>query len=258
MEKITGQGIKTFTETTDKSKRNEHLKNASPIMSCLGTHQMFKNDKNLQDIIKNGEEVDFWNPDSNVKNSSTAYVISSCDDKDKWSQAYRNCTGIIVSGTEKGSHKQLSILTHQNPNKILSNFFNEEIPEKFIEDIKKSITDLISKCELGSIDAVLFGGNITGRNETTEFEVSSIQYEKSIKLLGKLSSEVLGFEPIVLTGPNMKQNTNIFTYTNNWDVDVYFDTKNRRLYLLRSDTPSNNLNHEYLPSEIDTVKPEWK
>ena len=263
MEKMSGLGgpTKPSIENTKQSKRNEHLKNASPIMSAFGTQKMFRGDQHLEQIKDDGDAIDFFSGSQKRfggKVFEMAYAISTANEKDKWSMTYRNCTGVIVAGTDKTSGKQISLLTHQSPRELFHNALSgNKAYKKFIVDMKKSIGDLVSRCTPGSVDAVILGGNVA-HYSATDFQTMSEDYRKSIKLLGEVCTEKLGFEPVVLTGPNMDQSPNPFSQANNWDVDAYFDTQNRRLYLLRAEVKNNDLNHEYLPSELDTMRPQWE
>jgi len=81
-----------------------------------------------------------------------SYVISPVDDTDKYSKSYRNCTGLIVTGKEKGTGKNISFMSHQSPL-----IFSWKMPSGFQEDLAKQIQEIKDRCEDGTIDAVIVG-----------------------------------------------------------------------------------------------------
>ena len=62
------------------------------------------------------------------------------------------------------------------------------------------------------------------------------------------NQKVFDFEPVVLTGPKL----------DGGNTNIYLDTQNRRLYLIRSKQLDQATNESYLPSQIDSKKEDWK
>lgn len=57
-----------------------------------------------------------------------------------------------------------------------------------------------------------------------------------------------GFEPVILTGPSVN-----LEYATN----VYLDTQNRRLYLIRPEQPEHSTNNSYLPRDFKKNQKNW-
>lgn len=208
--------------------------------------------KMIQSIKKNAVNVDYHeNPDFMEKNNLitapnekrlsmhwSQYVISPCDEKDKYSTGYSDCTGVVLVGKDKKSEKNLSFLSHHSSRgKELSDENNN-----FYKDLSKSSKDFIEKVDKKTIDAVIYGGFGL---------VSEERYKESIISVADNLKNVFDFEPVVLTGPN-------FEYGGS--TDVYFDTQNRRLFLVRpiqSIQKDDPVNQSYLPKDIEEQSKEW-
>ena len=184
--------------------------------------------KMIQSIKKNATNIDFHeNPDFMEKNNLitsdnekklvmhwSTYVMSSCDEKDKYSEGYQDCTGIVLVGKDKNSGKNISFLSHQlSRGEDLADENND-----FNKDLLKNTNDFLEKVDEKTVDALIFGGS---------YLLGEEKYKKSIISLGKVLKDSLNFEPVVLTGPN-------FAYGRN---DISFDTQNRRLFLVRPAQP---------------------
>lgn len=226
---------------------NEHLaEDVRPIMASICDWDNISPDDGsravLDDINIRGEFVDYDGSLSAAKRknmiqpSEGTYVISDCDAKDKFSIKYWNCTGIVLVGTDKESGAQISILTHQNPEKFLG-----EYEEAFRKDLAGKTAEMVSRSAERSIDAVVFGGN----NQYDGL------YEESIEMLTRVCKDTLGFEPVVLTGPNMKNSYGEY-------ASIYLDTQNRRLYFVRPAQDGNRTNGSYLPSQLKTERRKWE
>ncbi len=115
--------------------------------------------------------------------------MSPIDNLDKLSRSFYNCTGAVVTGKDKNTSENISFLSHQDP----EYFLDEEKKFRFARDLKRQIEELRRRSIEGSIDAVILGGQSTGK-----------EYVESIKLLGHEISDLLGFEPVVITGPKKR------------------------------------------------------
>ncbi|HEV7701855.1 MAG TPA: hypothetical protein VGO63_00190 [Candidatus Paceibacterota bacterium] len=121
------------------------------------------------------------------------------------------------------------MMSHEDPQQFLRGNRG-----KFDLDFREAIREIKSKAKEGSIDALIFGG-----------QEGDEDYIESIKLLGKILEEELNFEPMVVTGPNMRSNE----HDGGGPTKVYLDTQNRRLYIVRP-TQTSEDNKAFLPSEI--------
>lgn len=188
----------------------------------------------VREIKKNGTNIDYFTDRDELElqdedDEQETHVISQCDSNDKFSCSYYNCTGAIIIGTDKNG-KEISIMSHQDPYTLKSDF-----KESFKKDLFERIEKLKEESDKKSLDAIIFGGNLT-------------DYEVSIKTLSEILKEKLDFEPTVMTGPNLVLSN---------PTDVYLDTQNRRLYIVRPFQNNNKTNHEYAPSQIEEKSKEW-
>jgi hypothetical protein len=104
------------------------------------------------------------------------------------------------------------------------------------------LNELKSKCLEESIDVVIVGG---------QFNTSPIrmdEYRRSLEILNSIIKETLGFEPLVICGPKGEETE--------YD-DVCFDTKKRRLYVLRPEDAQLH-NDVFKPSEVEKMKKRWE
>lgn len=213
--------------------KSEHLaEGIGPIVACAGTAEEFAEDlAPMLDAMKTGHDINFFADPyklekCGVKNAGElTYVISPIDEKPKFTENLCDCTSLIAVGKNK-SGVEVSLLTHQNPARFLTNK-----RKKFIEDLKSSLSNLKDMCAEGTIDVVLVGGRNYSR------------YEESINLLNSVVHDTFGFSPVVVTGPN------------EWGHDDgYFDTANRRLYVVRpTDKPITPTLHKD-PFRADKVR----
>lgn len=214
--------------------------NYSPIRSIIINSNMIDPDteKQLKEINDKGIEIDYHASVNYFKrlhmlhNGSETYVISTCSPQDKFSKDYYNCTGIIMVGKDKNSKKQLSIMTHQDPEKFLTTK-----KEDFIDDLSIGIERIKDHTEQDSIDVIILGGH----NNLKE-------YEQSLVLLNKVITEKLNIEPTVIAGPDLRGGP----------THAYFNTQKRRLYLIRQAPREDSTNYNFKPSEYPEVSKPWQ
>lgn len=229
-------------EKTPDALKSEHLnEGVRPILASINDHEQKWDDEMNETISKIGREgefVDFAANQNNMLNAGEhTYVISNCSESSKWSESYWNCTGVAVIGVDKETGKEISILTHQNPEEFLGK--NEK---DFESDLSKVITNLLGRTEKGTVDAVVFGGYYGPYGE------SNSEYLKSIKKISKVCASVLGYEPVVLTGPNRD---------GSYSTNIFLDTQKRRLYIVRPSDTYHSSNQSYNPSDIKKQKKKW-
>lgn len=201
--------------------RSEHLKEGvPPIMACVEAEQFF--DKEFhQELIQGSKNVNYhgsredWEKHDIRNAGEGSYVISPVDKADKFSERFRNCTGLIAAGLERETGENISFLTHQDPIYFLGGSVNQDA---FLRDIREKLRELKEKSAEGTIDAVVVGGNYFKKEEWYK-----MNYILSVKLLSDEVRNVLGFEPVVITGPK----------TRNGNDHVFYDNKQRRLYIIR-------------------------
>lgn len=226
-------------EPEKNSLRSEHLENARPVIACVCDRKNLdpETSKVLNHIAKTGQQIDYYGDtvDLDARNIHNAgartYVISETDRTDKYSEEYANCTGIALVGTDKNTGEQISFLSHQDPK-----IFLDMYKKRFKKDLTSAISAHKERSSPGTIDAVIFGGN------RSFFGGDLSEYAKSIKTLSDICKGELGFEPTVLTGPNIE--------TEVGRTAAFLDTQNRRLYIVRPVQEDNKTNESYLAKDV--------
>lgn len=206
----------------------EHLNpNIKPIMACMDSTKYTDFDYFKKHSLReenNTTNVDWhqtseYFKENNLLNSGLqSYVISTIDNKNKFSEGFYDCTSLIVSGLDRSTKKLVSFLSHQNPNEFL---FRKQI--NFKKHLEKILSEIKEKCEPNTIDAIIIGGNYLPTQKPTKSSYSAQKYLGSIKLLSKNTEKILGFKPVVINGPKLSSNSD----------SLYFENDTRRLYFLR-------------------------
>ena len=211
-------------ETEINPLKSEHLAEGfKPITPVLATENQWMeklaSESELSPIRASGEKVSYystWDPADakrlNFKNAGPkTYVISSINERSKFTEMVANCTSLIAVGRDKETGEEVSFLTHQHPRE-----FHKNSKDPFEKDLRESLEELRKRCVDKSIDVVIAGG-LYDPNDDPEFA-----YEKSLDILAAVVKETLGFSPAVVSGPK-----------EGGADDVFFDTANRRLYVVR-------------------------
>lgn len=218
--------------------KSEHLKpGVNPIMTCIGTYADFFDDfkqiSALNTIFNDGKSsfVDY-NAEANIqkekqiKNAGDdTYAISKVDERNKFSNEYYDCTGLIVIGRDKTTNKEISLLTHQDPKKILVG----NIHDYFVKDLRESLLEIKNQSEEGTIDAIIIGGNSSGR------------YSSSLDLIDKIVQDIFLFKPVIVGD---KKNYPGWGYNGD---KLFLETQNRRAYLIRP--TSNDIGKNFIHSK---------
>lgn len=174
---------------------------------------------------------------NNMKNDGhQTYVISDCNTANKYSREYYNCTGVIFVGQEKDGTKQISFMSHQDPDKF---FYDSH--EEFKRDLEERINEFYSKVKSETVDAIILGGNFKDKDAPLN------EYIESIKFLSELTQDATGKVPTVITGPNQHPG----------ETNAYFDTQRRRLYICRPFQENNIGNKDYMPSQLKEQSEQW-
>ena len=175
-----------------------------------------------------------------------SYVISPVDAFDKYSKKFFNCTGLIIAGRKKGTDKNVSFMSHQNPHYFL-------LPKglKFSGDLERKVQEIKEQCDDGTIDAVIVGGSYAEVKEIKAPDPNRNmyieEYIKSINFLSEIVEKELGFEPLVITGPK----------TIPAGDSVFYDNENRKLLLTRGADDFGAV-QSFMPSELEERRKSWK
>lgn len=276
---INFESKKTEDTLTDKPNalKGEHLNEGiKPIVCDIyvrpeSNNESDKESKFFKEFEKNAEFLDFrLNPEKFFsskwnKNKDGTYLISPIDGKNKYSKDFLDCLSVCVVGKEIETGKNISFISHQNPEAL---FENRDIRERFEKDLKNRIREIVNRCGEGTIDVVILGGNkdveyneyinsadtdkmnqqelydFMEKNESGPFE----KYKKTIYLLDKIFLETLKLDPIVTCGPN--SNIKINDLKSNNALDLYFNTYNRNIYIVRPKNEKVN-DESFLASDVD-------
>jgi len=225
------------------ASKSEHLAEGfRPIMACVGSAEQYGDEiEKLKDLETLSHDINLYADAkelSEMKNAgSQSYVISPIDEKPKFTKRLANCTALIaVGGRKTGAKKELSFITHQNPDEFL--LLKEE---QFTQHLRQQLQELKQKCTEGSIDIVIAGGNLD--------EEKYREYERSLELLTSVVQKECGFEPLVIAGPKEKYGLD----------DVYFDTQIRRAYIVRPNPEkAPYFNDVFKPSQIKEKGEQWQ
>ena len=247
--------------------KNDHLKDGiKPIINGIYDNNNLDKETRLfiQNFEKDAEYVNYSYRKHDIEKNSmynsgdSTYVISLCNEKNKYSLNYFNCTGVVAVGISKITGKNVSFLSHQDPDFFINN--KSETRLNFKKDIDKDFDYLISQCVPGSIDVVVFGGNkedvYKNSPEDDNFRIGIDdmdellkcqfdEYNKSIKYLNCIVKQKMGFSPIVISGPNDNFKTR------DHSLKVYFDNENRRLYMLKPKQEESNNNESFEASNVE-------
>ena len=216
----------------------------------------------ISSVKENGTNLD-WFSQRNYD------IISDINEAPKYSLDYYNCTGLVLFGISKENKQNISLLTHQslfsnidqlreweqdynaNP---WENFGDQDQPELVRKPrprdaekiLKKSIVSLTKKLVLlkqtslaGSIDALMFGGQI---DESSGLDPSIIStqrehYAKSVSVYSRLIYSIFGLQLRVLKPKDNQQilpgsqeilATNIYVNTPEREVLVVNQNKSVR------------------------------
>jgi len=234
------------------------------IVTCVGTQEDFsrndswpvrQTDTVLVDYYGNNDET--WTRLKQKSAGRETYVISALDSFNKESRNYADCTGIVAVGVDKETGENISFLTHQDGKKILTaDGPLKEVHEQFIADLRASLSELKDRSKTGSIDLVIFGGWAEGFGGGF-YPYSAEEYKRSVQMIGNLCEEVLQIDPDVAIGPNAEPTRDGYDEHGNgtirdFDVQVVFDTINRRLYMVRPEQPTGPSRDPHHPVEQNT------
>ena len=100
-----------------ETSKPEHIAEGyRPIMACVGSEEEYGDEiKKLKDFEVVSHDINLYADAkelSAMKNAgSQSYVISSIDNKPKFTKRLANCTALIAVGRENGTEKELSFLS---------------------------------------------------------------------------------------------------------------------------------------------------
>ncbi len=172
---------------------------------------------------KEGESmwIDFQSGDDaeGIKSAGMeTYVISPVTEKNLFSDKYLNCTGVVGIGKDKLSGKEVAFISHQDPEYFVHK--GPEYSEKFKNDLKETLNELVARSESGTVEVVIFGGKIDPDNSESK---KSVEYVKSIDILNGIIRDSVGRSPAIVSGPIQTEGA----------VDVTVLTQERKISIVR-------------------------
>ena len=233
-----------FQKTEINPLQSEHLTNGEkPIIACVGSAEDFEGEFNKN--VDDPENVNWFAVEEELQEKKLlnagegTYVISLLDNKNKRSDGYGPCTGVVVVGRDKNTKENISFLTHQ----FFTRLSMFGLDSRFGSNLMERLADTKDQCVHGSIDAVVFGG-------ISNDGMDNRGYEKAIDALTTIVHDRLGFSPVIITGPKIYEDKD-------QEDNVLFDTKNRRLYIERPKVGDTST-ESYLLKDIEKQEEKWK
>jgi len=237
-------------EAEEAAKEYKHLNpGVKPIMTCLdalgqsGEAPKISGEIDQIDLYVSPEKA---RENGFLKEGERAYIISPIDSNSKFSADYKDCTGIVAVGIDSKTRENISFLSHQNPSYFL---FAEK--DDFIRDFNQRLIELKQRCELGTVDIVIFGGQfLKAKDFPDDHEVQKFfkdEYISSVELLSAQIEKQFGFQPTIVTGPKFEPGQDM----------VVFDNSNRRLYLFRA-IANPQFTNSFKAHEAEFNSTDWK
>jgi hypothetical protein len=227
--------------------KSEHLNEGErPIVASVGeemteTYKKIPIEKALElDVVDFYGKKETLDEQGQLHGDEQTYVISPIGTNDKVSSSYYDCVGVAVVGRDKETGENISFLSHACPWSILPGRTEHE---NFRRDLEARLSEMKERCLPNTIDATIVGGNYT-RAQKERFVRN---YNSSIEVIGFITEKALGFQPVIMTGPKETEDPE----------NVYFDTKNRRLYIDRTEV-GDSTSESYLPDKIKAQEEKWR
>lgn len=161
---------------------SEHLKDGiNPIFACVGNPKQFEENPSLATMLFSGDRLKYraeinkriadlgvtnvdWFGDPSfqkkhgMKNEGSAsFVISKLDGTDKFSSEFYSCLGLLATGKDKATGKDLSFLAHVSVYHLFGDA--KDAFTIFGSAIRGSLNELRDKSADGTVDIVIFGGD---------------------------------------------------------------------------------------------------
>ncbi len=151
-------------------------------------------------------------------------VISAVDERPKQSgvnvhnERYRECVGVIASGTRRSDGVRISFMSHSPPPLFMRKDYR---PEAFEQQMRESMESLKVDCDPGSIDIAIIGGRPSHVGDVDYLDKVPDTYEKAVQFLATLSMKIFDIRPLVVSVPEVYGNR----------IEAFFDTSKNRLHV---------------------------
>lgn len=196
--------------------------------------------KEINELKSIGEKIN-----DEKGNGREDYFSTKINEKPKYSTDYIMCTGVVAVGKSTENGKQLSFLTHNLFPSLNSEEKDLHTKKIYQNNFTNQLENFISLVDKNSIDIVILGGVASG-NKTIFKDPSWQNYKDAVLDQSKIIENILGIKPLVITGPQ------------DWGrTDVYLDTQNRRLFIIREKQENSKRNEHYDIDSFDKQKKKW-
>ena len=172
-----------------------------------------------------------------------SYLISPIGERNWFSDRYMSCTGVVAIGRDAITGKELSFLSHQDPNYFAEG--DKDKVETFSQALADSLKELKARSEKDSIEVLLVGSNFNPAASVRDY--THDQYKKSIQALKQIIQQSMGLDPKVLAGPN---------YSVGSETVVVVETQKRKVWIDRDKQPSE-FDEPYQANDIDEAEKKW-
>lgn len=224
----------------------------APIVACVGPVEMYSAEDlaALRELKNHAENVDYSAYETEHRSRGQksegyqTYVVSSVNESPKYSEKYKNCTGVLGVGIDMTTGRNISFLTHQDPRQIMA---SQRRWLGFLADLRHALSDLRDRADKTSIDIVVFAGDFDFDRtsvvdaRSNDGKTRTDDYHDVVASVGELVRDVLGVDPRVVVGPKEVSNEG---------VNVIFDTQRRRLFMTRPEQEGFDNNTDFRSKEV--------
>lgn len=226
---------------------SEHLRaEIKPLTACFMQRGSpnFEFKQVIGDISSYGLAVDFYarqftlDREGILNEGNQTFAISPVDQRDKFSEEFRNCTGLVAVGLDGVSGREISMLTHQNPSRFARRFSWRK--RSFADAMRLRLLDLQQRAEAKTVDVIIVGGNYIEGGRFAD------DYRNSVQILSDMVKDVLNIEPTVLSGPKLRDG----------DTHVYLRTQERKVYI-EQDFDDGSSHAAFSSSDITEMERKW-
>jgi hypothetical protein len=243
----------SFYKESSSIEKKDQIKYEHPFVCLIDKETM--DEKTVEEIKKikeDGQYVNFCAGREFAKQYEMfnqdrgTYIISSPNPENKYSEGFFNCTGLVGIGIDRYTKERVSFLSHQNPEIFLG-----KEKQNFKHDLERVLKTFKEKIEPNSLYISGFGG---------QYEESyQIEYLRSVKFLSGIVENSLGSQLPFIAGPNASFNT----YNNKVvgltaPTEIYVDTKQNRIYLVRPHQENNSMNHPFTKDTMLKQDLRWR
>lgn len=221
-------------QIVDSASSNEELE---------AVQEKMEDDDEIYWVDLDGGDLDLLKENGFKNAGIDSYLISPIDERDWFSDHYFNCTAVVAIGRDANTEKEISFLSHQDPNYFIDG--GKDKAEDFSLAIGDSLKELQARSQGDTVEVLILGGNFSTTYSGNDYYPQ--HYKQSIERLKQIIHDSLGFDPKVLTGPNNNVGS---------ETIITVETQKRKVWIERSKQPSE-FNQPYQANMFDKVEKKW-